>query len=143
MSTSVTESPRRRYYRWIVTGGLVVYWLIMLVSTHVPDIPGELDPGIGDKLEHKIAYGLLGFGLGIVWEAWKLRFSWRAIPLLFLVAGLYGMLDELTQPLFGRDCELFDWYADLQGAALGLMSAYALLWAWNRWNDNAAASRVV
>ncbi|RPI87229.1 MAG: VanZ family protein [Planctomycetaceae bacterium] len=141
MTTLTAASPGHRYYRWIVTAGLALYWLVMLVATHVPDIPSDFDPGIGDKLEHKIAYALLGFGLGIVWHAWNCQVPWRTAAMLFGVAALYGGFDELTQPLFGRECDLRDWFADLQGAATGLLAALVCVWSWNRWMRKATLDR--
>jgi VanZ family protein len=45
------------------------------------------------------------------------------ILLAFVGLVLYAAIDELTQPAFGRDSELYDWLADSGGAALGLATA--------------------
>ena len=35
------------------------------------------------------------------------------MPLIVLgIVMAYGAFDELTQPIFGRDCEFLDWVAD-------------------------------
>ena len=133
MSPAQLPSNTRVWYRRIVTAGLALYWLTMLISTHIPEIPGDFDPGIGDKLEHKIAYGLLGLGLAIVWHGWHGRPGWKVAALLFGAAAAYGAVDELTQPLFGRECDLYDWFADLQGSLAGLAAGICVLWAWERW----------
>ena len=55
---------------------------------------------------------------------------WLASPhwlSLLAILATYAALDELTQPLFARDAELFDWLADRAGAALGLGMASCLM----------------
>jgi VanZ family protein len=42
----------------------------------------------------------------------------------------YGLLDEFTQPLTGRDFDWFDWAADIGGAAVG--AALSMLWRLRR-----------
>jgi VanZ family protein len=43
---------------------------------------------------------------------------------------VYGLIDEITQPLTGRSCDIYDWLADLAGAgmAVGLLSGVKWLW---------------
>lgn len=38
----------------------------------------------------------------------------------------WGMFDELTQPWFGRTCEMLDWVADVVGVAVGLLVVFAI-----------------
>jgi VanZ family protein len=38
----------------------------------------------------------------------------------------FGLLDEATQPLTGRDFDWFDWLADILGAVTGLIVYEAL-----------------
>jgi VanZ family protein len=62
---------------------------------------------------------VLGALVGLAFSQYRrLRLSLAAA----LLAGvaLHGMLDEVTQPLFGRDAEVADWFADVAGAVLGL-----------------------
>ncbi len=48
---------------------------------------------------------------------------------LTLVVLAYGAFDELTQPYFGRRCDIFDWFANL----IGVLTAHGLLWRLGYW----------
>lgn len=128
MSEQPPVSRALRIYRRVVTVGLVLYWLMMMTATHVPDVPKEFDTGVGDKTEHKVAYCLFGLGLGVVWSAWRGPLRWPVAIGLLGIAALYGAIDENTQPFFGRDCDLYDWFADLQGGSVGV--AISLVYDW-------------
>jgi len=49
-----------------------------------------------------------------------------------LVLAAYGILDELTQALVGRSCDIFDWFSDICGILLALGALFVLrrLWYW-------------
>jgi len=119
--------------RPLILGGTAAYWLLMLVLTHIPEIPKDYEPGVGDKWEHRIGYFLLALGLGLSLSAWQGRLDWRRIALVIGIFAIYGAFDELTQPLFGRECDLFDWLADLQGGVAGSLLAYAIDQWFRRW----------
>lgn len=75
---------------------------------------------INDKLLHFIGFIPLG-GL-VVWRLGSRPTrvtGWQLLPGFFALL-LYGVIDELTQPPFGRDCEFYDWLADCGGGAAGL-----------------------
>src|SRR3954453_4356748 len=94
---------------------LLAYWPLLLVLTHIPPehVP---DVGVGDKVEHLGAYGLLAGALFVTLWLYKhnLRNLWLIV--LFIVLA-YGAFDELPQPFFRRDCSLSDWFADASGTA--------------------------
>jgi VanZ family protein len=72
-----------------------------------------------DKLLHFSAYAGLAFLVALNW--WLRRpFGWRQGLVAVALVAVYGMVDELTQIPVGRDCELFDWVADLAGSASGV-----------------------
>jgi VanZ family protein len=58
-----------------------------------------------------------------VWQAAARHrgLSPRPVVVWFLALIGYGVLDETTQPLAGRSCELGDWLADVSGAVLGML----------------------
>jgi VanZ family protein len=77
-------------------------------------------PGI-DKLEHGLAYALLGAALARGWRwqrpAWRFRYWWLVA---WIAAVAFGLSDELHQLLVpGRMFDLGDLVADAAGAALG------------------------
>jgi VanZ family protein len=87
-------------------------------------------PGI-DKLEHGLAYGLLGAALARGWRwqrpAWRSLLTWFAA---WIAALVYGLGDELHQLLVpGRMFDLADLLADGVGAALGA-AAYLRFQLW-------------
>jgi VanZ family protein len=98
---------------------LVMYWLALFASTHVPGrYLGEIH--IWDKLAHLISYAGLAFLLALV-GLFRRRPSWAAYGGLFAIVVLYGAVDELAQiPVPGRSADLMDWSADALGAILGL-----------------------
>jgi len=103
-----------------------VYGMILLIATHAPakDVQflaravdyGLLDP---DKLLHLAAYGVLGLLAGLAYgDRWRKPAS--AAVWLFVLLAAWGMLDELTQPLFGRLADVSDLICDILGNGIGL-----------------------
>jgi len=39
-----------------------------------------------------------------------------------LACAVYGVLDEVTQIPVGRSCDLYDWFADVIGIAVGILA---------------------
>lgn len=95
----------------------VAVTLAMLATTHIPQqmMPKSLDVGMLDKLEHTLAYGVVGF-------LWLLSLrrppGWKAMAVLVLAGAAVGALDELTQPAVNRTACPLDWAADLLGIVL-------------------------
>ena len=105
---------------------LFVYWLIMLTATSLPgvDLPKV---GVNDKIEHFTAYGILSIFINLAilfqkkYDGIKKYFGLIAIPMI----GFYAALDELHQLFIpGRDCDIWDWTADMIGASLGFLLIY-------------------
>jgi VanZ family protein len=95
------------------------------MATHVPgDAVGRLLllPRFGDiqadKMNHLAAYAVLAL-LGVA--AFLDRRSLAGREPLGLFLGLVGwaFLDEITQPLFGRNADITDWIYDVLGLACG------------------------
>ncbi len=104
-----------RYTVLIVT---ILYWLFVIVLTHMPK-PPRLGPVFSDKQAHLIGYGILGSLTYL--SLWATRPTLRAIPLY--TAGIvlaYAALDEWTQPLTGRSCDIYDWLADVVGVVIAI-----------------------
>lgn len=65
-----------------------------------------------DKVVHFFAYAGLAFFM---------RCAIRPVPgrgwAVLLLCSVFGAVDELTQPLFNRTCDPFDWLANVAGVA--------------------------
>ena len=78
-----------------------------------PEIPGFK---LSDKIDHLIAYMILGACALAAAER-------RGAPELLIVTvscSLFGGIIEIVQPMVGRSRELGDFMVDLAGAALGV-----------------------
>jgi VanZ family protein len=103
-----------------------LYWLVIFAATHFPVrvVPKD-DPYSLDKLAHFSVFAVLAIllcGLGLF-----LRFKpWQISTGVLLAAGLYALVDEASQTLVAnRRADIYDWLADMAGAALGV----TLFWA--------------
>lgn len=104
------------WIRPILWTGTIAFWVLICVLTHLPPHDLHVGAGINDKVAHFTAYFLLSFGIGLSMVTTFPGRRW--IPILMIALAMaYGAVDERTQPLFGRDCELYDWFADLGGAS--------------------------
>jgi len=119
------SSPSPRLYRWGTSLVLGCYWLIMFTGTHWPHVSLEHYPTNFDKVLHFTGYAGFGF-LIAVWVSVRRKFGLREFAAAFGVIFAYAILDEVTQPYFGRDCEFLDMMADWIGGLSG-MAVFALL----------------
>ena len=98
---------------------------------------GSLTPGaelpravnfFNDKALHASGYFLLTF-----WFAGSLeRAAWPIIAVVF--AALGGFIEILQYWMgFGRDADLYDFYADLFGIGVALLLLYCGLGGWMEW----------
>jgi len=100
---------------------LAGYWLLLVVATHVPATMPFLPGRRVDKLYHAAAFALLAVLLATAWTFTLGRVTGRVLGGIVFSLALYGVVDELTQPLFGRACSIYDWLADIAGAAVGVV----------------------
>ncbi|MDR2403988.1 MAG: VanZ family protein [Spirochaetaceae bacterium] len=71
-----------------------------------------------DKLQHLAAYLALAFAV-VLWFPPERRRLWTGL-FAGLIASGYGIIDELHQYFVpGRDCNVWDWFADVLGSAIG------------------------
>ena len=123
--------PLPRHLRTAFTVCFWAYGLFLLIATHAPADEvqfivqaadyGLLDP---DKLLHMAAYGVLGLLAALAYGGRWQTTSSAAIALFVLLAA-WGIVDELTQPLFGRLADATDWACDLIGGGIGLAAGLA------------------
>jgi VanZ family protein len=122
-----------RLWRWLLTA----YWLALFAATHVPKDFPAIPRGHWDKVAHFGAFAALAFLFAMAWR-WSagmligvhLRFAWALI-------AAYGALDELTQPLVGRDASWLDWLADGAGAAAGL-AVFRMFLRWDNGRERSS-----
>ncbi len=115
-----------RLWQFVLAG----FWLALVVSTHVPHVPGLASRGM-DKLAHVAAYTVLTALMALNLQLAGGHLTWPHFRWLWIAVVLFGAVDELTQPAFGREASWLDWLADAVGAALGLI-LFALVRRWDR-----------
>jgi VanZ family protein len=98
----------------------IIGWLSLTPNTSLLEVP------ISDKLEHFLAYALLGLLASLRRDGIRLL----AITLLTIIA--YGGLIELIQPYVNRYREPADFLANSLGALGGLLVALPLQRRFNR-----------
>ena len=112
-----TPSFLRSSSLWLAIAG--IYWLLLFAATHWPrSVPG-IGQGHLDKVVHFAAFALLVALVAVACASRVGRLTWSALVAVVLVVAIYGAIDEVSQPLFGRYCHLYDWLADVAGAATG------------------------
>jgi VanZ family protein len=113
-----------KWFRRTLVFLTIAYWIGILTLTHLPpdDLPSIHAP---DKLAHFLAYWGLSMALGVLGLIfWP---KWRLLPLIIIpIVAAYGAFDEITQPMFHRDAELNDWFADCTGAAIAMLIIFTV-----------------
>jgi VanZ family protein len=99
---------------------LAAYWLAMLAGTHTPPRFHAVREELSDKLVHFAAYAGLAWLLAMAWQTSVGQLNRRHLRWAWLAIMLYAVLDEVTQPPFGRDASVWDLLADALGSATGL-----------------------
>jgi VanZ family protein len=105
-----------------------IKWLILAVTltatvilfTHIPKelIPSQLQESTFDKFFHVLAYGSITFLLIL---SVKNSFFARMVFLVVSVLLVICIVDEITQPLVGRQASFTDFLADVIGIAIALL----------------------
>ena len=113
----------------IVLGCTASYWALLFLATHWPsshlpwsNLPWDLP---SDVVLHFVAFAILT--LLLVFAVAERVDSWSSASLclrcvaIVMVVAMYGILDEATQPLIGRDFKWLEWAADVAGAVAGVV----------------------
>jgi len=107
---------------WLLTLGL---WGLMLVMTHgSPDDIAQLHSlGLNDRIDHFLAFGLLGGLLSLsLWAVFPKRPLLLSLALPILL--VYAAIDELTRTQTTSDAQVRRWLADAAGAAVAVTCMY-------------------
>jgi VanZ family protein len=118
-------SALARLLAWATAG----YVCVLVYATHHPrpqELIGEGPGTPSDKSLHLCAYFVLGGLAAATLAAWR---RWGARTAAVLTAGLFvfGAVDEITQPLFGRYADVVDWFADCAGGFAGVLAIAAIV----------------
>ncbi len=108
------HSRRRIYF------GLLVLWVLLtLLLTSIPN-PRPFSPfRFADKAAHMGFYGVMGF-LCALWRRESRVSVGRAVLEALLFAAAVGAVDEVHQYWIpGRSADLLDWSADVLGGGFG------------------------
>ncbi|MFM7070295.1 MAG: VanZ family protein [Planctomycetota bacterium] len=108
---------RRRVGWWLAL--LVFYWLALLAATHVP-LRAARRIEHADKVGHFVAYAILA---ALLYATGRLMFrqSFWLVFAIFALIAVYATLDEWLQTFVPRrTADIYDWCADLAGAATAL-----------------------
>lgn len=105
-----------RHYALVVC---VTLWCAACVLTHLPpdDVPNF---HASDTTLHAAGFaGLTASFFAVLLCRGVPRL--KRILMILAILPAYGALDEWTQPLFGRTCDLNDWMHDFMGMLLGIV----------------------
>jgi hypothetical protein len=105
----------------------LVQMAIIFAISSIPDL-GAVPGGVSDKTGHFIGYAILAALLLRALAGGRLAgFTWRRAALAVVIAGAYGISDELHQAFVpGRSPDLGDIAADTLGAAAAVLFVGAL-----------------
>lgn len=122
-----------------------LYGLLLVVATHAPSAnvkflvkAVDYGPLAPDKMLHMGSYGVLGLLAVLAYGSrWRRPASGViVVSALFVMLAAWGILDEATQPFFGRAADVIDWAFDVVGVVLGLAAGLVA----SRWLDRPAES---
>lgn len=106
---------------------IIIYAGLIFVGSSISTIPEELpDFDYMDKLIHVGEYYI--FGILLCRSAFKWNFDYKSmtfIAIIFSIGAFYALSDEIHQLYVpGRDGNIYDWFADILGLAVGLATVY-------------------
>ncbi|QSR88788.1 VanZ family protein [Methylacidiphilum caldifontis] len=107
---------QKKIGRWVVC--FLYGDLLITLSSFPGQVLAQVTLSISDKILHATAYAGLGF-----------LFSWASTRFILgiVLSSLFGALDENYQRLVpGRECDLYDWFADCFGAIIGTSLYFGL-----------------
>lgn len=94
--------------------------------SHIPsDVMHDIKTPSDTSL-HMSGFAILAGLFLLMLAAFNVRAMWRSLVVLAVMA-LYAALDERTQPLVNRVCDVRDWYADMAGSTIAVIVLGLLL----------------
>ena len=103
--------------------GFITYSICLVVATHLPQVHTLVrGPGV-DKWLHLLAYACQTvLAMGVLYSINRLQP--KLVVFLIVALTTFGAVDEITQPMFHRQAEFFDWLADCAGIFFGVCAVY-------------------
>ncbi len=98
---------------------LMIYWSSNQEQVNIPDLGFDAQ----DKLYHAIGYFVFGVCLGMFFTGIRPDSPMKRTRIFVLLTGaFYAASDEIHQYFVpGRQCDIFDWLADLIGVAAAIL----------------------
>ena len=123
--SAMFQRPFGAWPQRLVVAATAAYAAVLVFATHYPK-PEELVGGRlpSDKLLHFMAYGVLGLLAALILRS-RGRLVGRFTPLLGAGLAFWCVIDEATQPFFGRHADPLDWVYDVIGLAVGIGAVVA------------------
>jgi len=111
-----------RWKRWAFRARTLalLYFVVLAVATHIP-AEGVPPLSMSDKWLHFTGYGLLTVLMLAGWELTVGVLEPKHYFAVWLAGTVYGAIDERTQLLVNRSCDVNDWLADALGIVAGLL----------------------
>jgi hypothetical protein len=105
----------------VLTVLCVIAWIGAFTATHVPlnRVLRDMEFRPSDVWLHMVGY----FGLTTIFLLTMFARRWRRyrrLVTILHVIPIYGVIDELTQPLVGRTAAVTDWLANIAGMILAI-----------------------
>lgn len=114
-------------YRYSIICFIGIFILIAIPGTMIPPVPTFSEWLQWDKVSHLLFFG--GYCYAMLADVCRYRnykLAFRHMLIIFIISVSYGAFTEWFQhlPFIKRDGNMFDWYADILGALLGIPFYY-------------------
>lgn len=123
----MTELPllktfaRRQPTIYFIAPAVLWAMFIFLLSNQSGDSFPKPPVPYADKMMHIFLYGTFGLLVARAWGFGR-PLTWKIALLCLLTVIAYGASDEFHQQFIpDRSCDIRDWFADLSGAAIGIL----------------------
>lgn len=108
-------------HRGLMLLGTCLYSAALLWGMHAPRLPLSLETNVishADKPIHFFAFMVLAFLITLTATLWKQATAGKIAFMCCLLLGI-AALSEATQPLTGRQADVWDWLFDAAGIMTG------------------------
>ncbi|HEX5471275.1 MAG TPA: VanZ family protein [Lacipirellulaceae bacterium] len=120
---TMAKKPNFAAYAKLCQLALVCYFAVLFVGTHLPPNSHLLPRSIEhfDKVCHFTGYTILAGLIATTCQMAAGKLALRHLCWIWLGVAIVAAIDEVTQIPVGRDCDIWDWIADILGAVTGLL----------------------